>query len=168
MRIDPDYARVMARYNAWQNKSLYREAARLDDAERRRDRGAFFKSIHGTLSHILFADQIWLHRFAGTPRPRAASIGESATAYPDFEDLSRERAAFDDVIADWAERLDAAWLGGDLTWFSGVLGREATRPRALLVVHFFNHQTHHRGQAHAMLTAAGTKPDDTDLPFMPM
>ncbi|MBY0420755.1 MAG: DinB family protein [Parvularculaceae bacterium] len=166
MRIDPDYARVMARYNRWQNQSCYREAARLSEAERKQDRGAFFKSIHGTLSHILFGDQIWLHRFAATPAPRAKSIKESADAYPDFTSLTDDRVAFDDDIIAWANALDPAWLHGDLTWFSEALGREVTRSRALLVVHFFNHQTHHRGQVHALLTSVGLKPDDTDLAFM--
>ena len=71
--ITPDYARAMAVYNRWQNRSLYREADALTEAERKQPCGAFFGSIHATLSHLLFGDQIWMHRFAGTPAPRASA-----------------------------------------------------------------------------------------------
>jgi uncharacterized damage-inducible protein DinB len=165
--ITPEYARTMAVYNRWQNRSLYREADALTDAERKQQCGAFFGSIHGTLSHLVFGDQIWMHRFAGTPAPKAKSIAESVEAVPDWNDLKQQRAAFDDVIISWAERLDPQWLAGDLTWYSGAVGREVTKPAALLVAHFFNHQTHHRGQVHCLLTQSKRKPDATDLPFMP-
>ncbi|MEZ5861079.1 MAG: DinB family protein [Geminicoccaceae bacterium] len=71
------------------------------------------------------------------------------------------------MLLEWARGLDPGWLAGELSWHSGAIGREVTRPRALLVAHLFNHQTHHRGQVHAMLTAAGAKTGPTDLPFMP-
>jgi len=63
----------------------------------------------------------------------------------------------------WAGRVDDGWLNQDLTWFSGAAGREISAPKRLLVTHFFNHQTHHRGQAHTLLTAAGQQTGDTDL-----
>ena len=85
----------------------------------------------------------------------------------EWRELKRERAALDRTIADWVEQLDPKWLEGDLTWFSGAMQREMTMPKWILVTHMFNHQTHHRGQVHGMLTAAGAKPGDTDLPFMP-
>jgi len=165
--ITPDYARAMAAYNRWQNRSLYREADALSDAERKQPCGAFFGSIHGTLSHLLFGDQVWMHRFAGTAAPKVKSIAESVSAIPDWSDLKQQRIAFDEVIIDWAERLDPDWLAGDLTWFSGALGREATKPRALLVAHFFNHQTHHRGQLTTLLSQAGVDYGVTDLFLMP-
>jgi uncharacterized damage-inducible protein DinB len=165
--ITPQHAQLMARYNRWQNTSLYREAERLTDAERKADRGAFFKSIHGTLCHVVFGDQIWLHRFAGTPAPKAKTIAESTSAIPDWNDLTAERQRTDSLIISWADGLDTRWLEGDLSWYSGAMGRTIERPRWQLVTHFFNHQTHHRGQVHAMLTSYGLKPDDTDLPFMP-
>jgi uncharacterized damage-inducible protein DinB len=165
--ITPAYAQLMARYNTWQNTSIYGAASKLTDDDRKLDRGAFFGSIHGTLNHLLFGDQIWLHRFAGTPAPNAKSITESVNAIPAWDDLVAERTRFDSVITEWAAALDPAWLAGDLTWYSGAMGRDVTRPRTELVAHFFNHQTHHRGQVHAMLTAAAAKPDDTDIPFMP-
>jgi uncharacterized damage-inducible protein DinB len=94
-----------------------------------------------------------------------SGIPQSVGMYEDWNDLKRERAAFDAVILDWAERLDPAWLAGDLTWFSSALEREMSKPRWLLVTHMFNHQTHHRGQVHCLLTQAGMKPGTTDLPF---
>lgn len=160
--IDTAYVATMARYNSWQNESLYRAAGMLADAARRADRGSFFRSIHGTLSHILWGDRMWMHRFAGTPKPEGGIAG-SPDLVADWETLCTERRAFDKVIEDWAATLDPEWLEGDLVWFSGAVNREMTAPKALLVAHMFNHQTHHRGQVHAMLTAAGARPDDTDL-----
>jgi uncharacterized damage-inducible protein DinB len=155
----------MADYNRWQNDNLYGCANRLTDAQRKEPRGAFFGSIHGTLCHLLWADQIWMSRFAGTPRPRAPGIPESPSMIEDWVELERERVAFDGTIIGWAGKLDDAWLAGDLTWFSGASQREVTKPKALLVAHFFNHQTHHRGQVHCMLTQCGVKPGATDLPL---
>jgi len=163
--ITTDFAHRMALYNEWQNKNLYSAADKLADEERKRERGAFFGSIHGTLNHLLWGDQIWMSRFADTPKP-AGGIAGSTTRFPDWEDLKRERVAFDRVIVEWAETLDPKWLAGDMTYFSGAAGREITMPRWLLVTHMFNHETHHRGQVHCMLTQCGVKPGDTDLPFM--
>lgn len=163
--IDPAYAKTMARYNSWQNQSLYTAAASLDEAARRLDRGAFWGSIHGTLSHLLWGDRLWMSRWSDVARP-SASIQESALAYPDWDELARERTLTDERIGAWAAALTPEALEGDLTWFSGVTQSEVTRPRRLLVTHMFNHQTHHRGQVHAMLTAAGARPGSTDLGFM--
>jgi uncharacterized damage-inducible protein DinB len=159
------YVRAMAEYNGWQNENLYGAADGLSDTARTEPRGAFFGSIHATLNHLLWADQIWMSRLAGTPRPKVATIPESVGMYDSWEDLKRQRTAFDRVIVEWAASLDPAWLDGDLTWLSGVLKREVTRPKWLLVTHMFNHQTHHRGQVHCMLTQAGARPGTTDLPF---
>lgn len=164
--IDAAYVQRMSRYNRWQNENLYGVADRLSDHERRRDRGAFFGSIHQTLNHLLRGDQQWMSRFAGWPKP-SIGIRESVSLYPDWNDLKRERTAADAAIIAWADGFDPDWTKGDLTWFSGGLNREVTRPRWQLVTHFFNHQTHHRGQVHAMLTQAGGKPHDTDLFVMP-
>ncbi len=161
--IAPEYVRTMAAYNAWQNDSLYAVVGTLSDSDRRRDRGAFFGSIHATLNHLLWGDQIWMSRFAGTPPPRAGTIPDSPSQVEDWEALMRERKAFDGVISEWADGISTEWLGGDLTWHSQAAGRELSAPRALLVAHMFNHGTHHRGQVHAMLTQAGARPDDTDL-----
>ena len=160
--ITPDYVRLMARYNSWQNTSLYGAADALSDAARREERGAFFGSIHGTLSHVLWGDRMWMNRFAGTERP-TETIATSPAMVAEWETLKVARAEFDKVIEDWAATVDRDWLGRELTWFSGAVNREITKPAPFLVMHFFNHQTHHRGQVHAMLTAAGARPGDTDL-----
>lgn len=165
--IKPAYVQVMARYNRWQNRSIYAAADSLDDALRKESRGAFFGSIHATLSHVLWADRIWMHRLAGWPAPTAKSIAESLFYVESWDELKRERQVTDDALIDWAEHLEPEALQGDLTWYSGASGRELTRPRGLLVMHLFNHQTHHRGQVHCLLTQLGVKSDATDLPFMP-
>jgi uncharacterized damage-inducible protein DinB len=164
--IDRAYVQRMARYNRWQNQNLYGVADRLSAEERRRERGAFFGSIHQTLSHLLWGDRIWLSRLAGAPQP-PGGIPESVALYPDWEDLKRQRSDCDCVIIDWAATIEPDWLAAEQTYFSGAIGREITKPRWLLVTHMFNHQTHHRGQVHCMLTQAGVRPSDTDLPFLP-
>ncbi|MEM1377032.1 MAG: DinB family protein [Pseudomonadota bacterium] len=160
------HAQTMARYNAWQNASMVKAANTLTDEARREDRGAFFGSIQRTFSHLLWADQIWMSRFAGTAKPEGG-ISNSVDLYSVWSDFKRERQAFDQMILSWTRDLDPNWLEGDLKWVSGAANREVTKPKWFLVTHFFNHQTHHRGQIHAMLTAAGAKTDDTDLFFLP-
>jgi len=96
------------------------------------------------------------------PRP-ANPIKQSDQIVEDWAELHAARNKADADISHWADKVDQAWLDGDMTWFSGAAGREVTAQKRLLVTHFFNHQTHHRGQAHAMITAAGEKTDDTDL-----
>ena len=120
------------------------------------------------MSHLLWGDQIWMHRFSGSPAPAVSSIEASPDMDSDWGELKRRRTAMDQAISAWAQNLDPAWLEDNLAWFSGAAKREVTKPAGFLVMHFFNHQTHHRGQVHAMLTAAGAKPDDTDLFYMSM
>jgi uncharacterized damage-inducible protein DinB len=163
--IDKSYVQLMSRYNEWQNENLYGAADLLADAERKRERGAFFGSIHATLDHLLWGDQIWMSRFTSTPKPEGG-IKDSVGRHPTWEDLKRERVAFDRVIVEWASSLDPNWLQGDLVYHSGAAGREIKRPKWFLVTHMFNHQTHHRGQVHCMLTQSGVTPGDTDLPFL--
>jgi uncharacterized damage-inducible protein DinB len=152
----------MTAYNTAMNRRLYDAAGRLTDAERRQDRGAFWRSIHGTLNHLLWGDRMWMSRFDGWEKP-PVPLHESAGLIADFADLRTARETDDARLRDWAARLDPAWLAEDQTWFSGAAQREIRRPRGLLVAHLFNHQTHHRGQVHAMLTAAGEATGDTDL-----
>lgn len=163
--ISPDHVRLMARYNAWQNTSLFGAANGLDDAARRQDRGAFFGSIFGTLNHIAWGDSVWLNRFTGRPKPSLPNR-ESAKLFPDWPALVAARQGLDDEILAWAASVTPDWLATVQTWYSGAAGRDVSRPNWALAAHFFNHQTHHRGQVHAMLTAAGTRPDDTDLFFV--
>jgi uncharacterized damage-inducible protein DinB len=160
--ITPGYVRTMAAYNAEMNRRLYEAAAQLTDAERKADHGAFWKSIHGTLVHILWGDCQWMSRFDGWPKPDTP-IKQSDGMIDDFAALRSRRVAADADIVAWADRVDQAWLDQDMVWFSGAAQREVRRPHGLLVTHFFNHQTHHRGQVHALLTAQGQKTGDTDL-----
>lgn len=165
--ITAEYARCMASYNRWQNENLYGSADRLSEEQRRQPLGAFFGSIHATLNHLVWADQMWMSRLAGTPTPRAKSIKESVSQHDDWDELKAARTGMDQTILEWTAGLEQPWLTGNLTWFSGAAGREVTRPRWLLLVHMFNHQTHHRGQVHCLLTQSGAKPGDTDLPLSP-
>lgn len=164
--ISPAYCRTMARYNRWQNENLLTAAEALDDAARRQDRGAFFGSIAGTLSHLLWGDLIWMSRFDGGDKPTTGIPG-SAALFPDWAPFRVTREAMDGRIIGWADALTDDGLSGDLFWYSGVLQGDVRKPMALCITHFFNHQTHHRGQVHAMLTAAGARPGDTDLFAMP-
>ena len=164
--ITPDYVRMMAAYNAEMNRRVYGAAATLSEPQRREDCGAFWGSIHGTLSHLLWGDQVWMSRFDGWEPPQV-KIADSGRFFDGvFADMALARAALDGRLRAWAERVDAAWLAGTLTWYSGATQAEVTRPRAMLVTHFFNHQTHHRGQAHALLTRFGAQTGATDLPFV--
>ncbi|MBW4093378.1 MAG: damage-inducible protein DinB [Proteobacteria bacterium] len=160
--ITPSYVRTMAAYNTEMNRRLYAAAARLPEADRQAPRGAFWGSLHGTLTHLVWGDTMWMSRFDGGDRPPVA-IRDSATMIADFEELTARRTQADTRIEAWAARVDDAWLDHDLVWFSGAAQREMRAPRTFLVTHFFNHQTHHRGQAHALITAAGEATEDTDL-----
>jgi uncharacterized damage-inducible protein DinB len=146
------------------NQKTYEVCAGIDDAERRRDRGAFFKSIHGTLNHLLFGDRIWLRRFTGRPY-EAAPVG--VDLYDDFEALRAARIAMDRDIVDWTDAMSEAWLRDDQSWTSGIDGVTRTRPGWLLASPLFNHQTHHRGQLTTLLCQLGHDVGPTDLPWMP-
>jgi len=166
--ISVEYVRTMAAYNKWQNESLYRVANGLSDTARRRDKGAFFGSIHATLNHLLWADILWMSRFADWSKPRVGSIQDSVNEREVWGDLVAARVDVDRRVVAWASALAPMDIEGPLTWYSGAVKREITKPRWLLYTHFFNHQTHHRGQAHALLTTEGACPADTDLPLLPM
>ena len=162
--ITPAYAKEMARYNAWQNRQLSNVVQTLDEASLTQDRGAFFGSILGTLNHLLWCDQLWLSRFD----PAAAKPeGKDTELCPSGDAWVLARGQCDLAISHWAAGLDQSMLDRDLTWHSGILQRDVSKPMAGCVVHFFNHQTHHRGQVHAMLTNAGCDAPVTDFIFMP-
>ena len=162
--ITPVHARTMAAYNRWMNEHLYELCAAIPDAERKRDRGAFFKSVHGTLNHLLYGDRAWMSRFTGRD---LGWRGPADELYADFAELRAARAGLDHLIEDWAGRLDADWLAQDFTYISRIDGRTRTLPAWLLVVHMFNHQTHHRGQLTTLLSQLGIDPGVTDLPWLP-
>ena len=160
----PEQARLMAAYNEWMNGRLYDVCAQVPDDERRRDRGAFFKSIHGTLNHLLLADKVWLGRFLGEP---FAVRSLDQELFHDFEDLRAARAETDRRIVDWAAGLTDEVLAGTLHYTS--ISNPAPRTEAmwLAVTHFFNHQAHHRGQLTALLSQCGRDYGVTDLLAFP-
>ena len=163
--ITPAYVRGFSAYNSEMNRRLYAAAGRLSDDECKADRGAFFGSIHGTLNHLLWADQMWMSRFGGWAKPAVPGT-ESSRLYDDFTEMQTKRAEIDAGIEAWASELTEDGLAGEMTWFSGIAQREVTAPRSVVLIHMFNHQTHHRGQAHALLTAAGERTGDTDIAFI--
>jgi uncharacterized damage-inducible protein DinB len=141
---------MFAGYNAWCNERLYDAAALVPDAEYRADRGAFFKSLHGTLNHILVADRIWMRRFTGVGDvpPSLDTI-----LHDSFEDLRSARRSQDVLINRYIDGLDHERLSGTLRYKTVTNPQVIEQPLAPALDHFFNHQTHHRGQAHALLTS---------------
>ena len=162
--ITPEYARTLARYNRWMNGKLYDAAAQLDDAARKADLGAFFKSIHGTLNHLLLADRVWMGRFVG-PTFVPQSLGQEL--YADFAELRRERERTDAAIETYVAGLDDEALRGVLRYTSISRPAPQEKPLGLALAHFFNHQTHHRGQVTTLLMQRGVDPGVTDLIAMP-
>lgn len=159
------YVSQFAKYNQWQNSNLIEAADRLTDEQRKKNVGAFFGSIQGTLSHLLWGDSIWLDRLTHTPY-QASPIDESGTVWSDWEQYKIARKAMDERFISWSETVTNDWLSGMLTYKTS-RGIETTKPIDLLVVHIFNHQTHHRGQAHCLLTHFGVATKDTDFLVMP-
>jgi uncharacterized damage-inducible protein DinB len=140
---------MFAGYNAWSNERLYAAAATVPDAEYRADRGAFFKSLHGTLNHLLVGDRIWMQRFTGEGElpNRLDEI-----LHDDFNNLRAARRAEDARISRYINGLSAADLEGQIRYRTFVRPETIEQPLAPALDHFFNHQTHHRGQAHALLS----------------
>jgi uncharacterized damage-inducible protein DinB len=159
------YALLMAEYNRWMNDKVYAACATLTDEERKRDRSAFFKSIHATLNHLVSGDGIWLGRFNGKSYP---SLPPGQSLHDDFDGLRAARVALDQEILAWARSMTPETLAEPMTWTAKVYKFTQTHPRWVQVAQMFNHQTHHRGQVHAMLTAAGIDVGATDLPMMPV
>ena len=162
--IDAEYCRAMADYNAWMNDRLYALCAEMTDAERKLDRGAFFRSIHLTLNHILAGDAIILARITDDFSDVPANPREM---HGDFAELARARKAMDRRLFDWAAAVTPDWLSQDMTFLSQIDNREHTLPRWLMCVQLFNHQTHHRGQVTTLLSQMGLDIGTTDIPFMP-
>jgi uncharacterized damage-inducible protein DinB len=160
----PEWARTLAAYNRWMNGRLHALCAELPDAERKRDRGAFFRSIHGTLNHLLLADRIWLARFRGEVF-RFTSLDQEL--YADFAELRAERERTDREIDAWAGALTPAAFAGTLQYTSIVNPAPRSYPFWVAATHFFNHQAHHRGQLTTLLKQAGVDPGVTDLIWLP-
>jgi len=141
----------MAEYNAWANARIYGEARKLPDESYRRNVGAFFGSLHRTLNHLMVADRIWMRRFTGTgDHPSQLN----AVMFEDLESLSVARREEDVRIIRYVDGLSDADIGTELS-YATTKGVPQRHRLGDLLAHFFNHQTHHRGQAHTILTVLG-------------
>ncbi|HWT71507.1 MAG TPA: DinB family protein [Oxalicibacterium sp.] len=167
--ITPEYAHLLARYNRWMNEKIYAACEQMDDAERKADRGAFFKSVHSTLNHLVWADAMWLGRFTkGTPLERPVpAVSAGTDMYGDWQELKAARDELDDALKAWAAGLNPSWLAGEFSWYSGITKTTRSGPAWQSVVHMFNHQTHHRGQVTTLLSQRGIDIGATDLMMMP-
>ena len=162
---------LLASYNQWMNRKLYDAAGKLSPAALLQDRQAFFGSILGTLNHLALGDTVWLKRFALHPagyaglRPLeaiATPVDLKHRAYADIGELAAHRAWLDQLIIDWAHTVQERDLDHRLRYHN-MRGMAADKQFFSLLMHFFNHQTHHRGQATTLLTQAGVDVGDTDL-----
>jgi uncharacterized damage-inducible protein DinB len=150
---------MLARYNTLANQRLYAVCSQLTDAERTQTRPAFFQSIHGTLNHIMVGDRIWLGRFTGET---IQSTALDAILYDDFAELRAARVLEDERITAFISGLNPDFLTGTIT-YANSQGKVYTDPVEILITHFFNHQTHHRGQIHDMLTQTEIAPPVLDM-----
>jgi uncharacterized damage-inducible protein DinB len=141
---------MFAGYNAWCNQRLYDASAWVADADYRADRGAFFKSVHGTLNHLLVGDRIWMRRLTGQGETPPAL---DAILYDNFAELRAARRAEDKRISSYIASLREADLDKTIRYRTVVNPQNIEQPLAPALAHMFNHQTHHRGQAHALLSA---------------
>lgn len=157
-----EHLQTMARYNLWATRRLFEAVDTLPDAEYRRDAGLFFKSVHGTLNHLLVANRIWFSRFAENVSPLIALNTELET------DRTRLREAHIEGALAWLPMLDV-WPDARLTGrleYQRLNGDAMSLPFHAVLAHVFNHGTHHRGQVTAALTAFGRPAPELDLPYM--
>ncbi len=164
MQIGPQLFQRMAAYNTWMTEKAYAAASKMSDAERKEDRGAFFRSVHSTLNHILFADRVWMSRLTDRSYEHK---GMGVDIYDDFDEL---KAAHLDICTDisaFTDGLTSEYLAETMDWRRTTDRVARKHPRWFLVLHMFNHQTHHRGQLSTLLTQAGHDIGVTDLPAMP-
>jgi len=162
---DGSYYQLMAQYNLWMNQQIYAICSDIPDEKRKQDIGAFFKSVHGTLNHLLYGDKAWMGRFTNNP----FSVNVIAQElYSDFDALKVERENTDREILEWSKQLDSEWLSQEFEYTSNVDNNRRILPSWVLVTHMFNHQTHHRGQVTALIKQLGYDPGVTDIPWLPI
>lgn len=154
------HVRRFSRYNRWANRRLYEACAALAPADYHAARPSFFGSLHNTLNHILVGDSIWLGRFIGRPTPQITALDQ--VLHADFASLRAAREAKDAEIIAFCDGLDDAALDGSFS-YTNTRGQSFTDPLFPPLTHFFNHQTHHRGQVHGLLSHAGVAPPELDL-----
>lgn len=144
--------KMFAAYNAWANRLVYAAASKLDRPSFEKDTGAFFRSMKGTLNHLLVADRIWFKRFTGEgDAPRHLD----GILFDEFEPLRAAREAEDARIIRWISGLSDADIADTFTYTPVTNPQPVTQRLAPALSHIFNHQTHHRGQAHMILTSLG-------------
>ncbi|RBO82196.1 DinB family protein [Marinomonas aquiplantarum] len=162
---------LLARYNQWMNEQIYHAAAQLNESQLKQDRGAFFTSILGTLNHNVVGDIIWLKRFANHPEAKQVLQGVHAFPQPtaldellftERQSCQQARQRLDELIINLIDELSDDALNGLLT-YSNMKGQQASKAFGLLLLHFFNHQTHHRGQLTTLLSQEGLDTGITDL-----
>jgi uncharacterized damage-inducible protein DinB len=155
---------LLAEYNRWMNEQLFGVCAEIPDEQRKRDMGAFFRSIHGTFNHLLVGDRLWMGRLTGEPFT-VTSLGQEL--YSDFDELHCQRRTEDRRISDWVAALGEGELDRIVSYVSVV----DKRPRRFrvedILLHLFHHQTHHRGQITTLISQCGYDFGETDLAFMP-
>ena len=159
--MTPDHFRVLARYNAWANGRLYDACAALPAGQYHKARPAFFRSLHGTLNHILVADRMWSARLSGEPTARGRLDEELC---PDLAAPRAARVAEDARLIDLVDGYGPAGLAMTFA-YTNFKGAPFANTRAEVLTHMFNHQTHHRGQAHGLLSHAGAEPPELDFIF---
>lgn len=155
---------LLADYNRWMNDKLYGVCAAIPDTDRKKDLGAFFRSIHGTLNHLLLADRLWMSRFQGQVFVFDRLDQE---LFGNYAELRAEREKTDRAICAWVRSLGAADLERILSFVAVVTGKNHLFKMADAVLHFFNHQTHHRGQLTTIIAQLGYDFGVTDLMWMP-
>ena len=159
----PAQFRMLAAYNGWANRRLYDAAAKLTEEQYDADTGLFFRSLRGTLNHLLVTDRIWMRRFTGEGD---APDRLDTILHDDLASLRRAREAEDERIEDWVGRLDERALANTIRYRRATTPDVFEQPLAPALLHMFNHQTHHRGQCHAGLTRiVGEAPSLDLLPF---
>lgn len=152
--------RMFGRYNAWANGRLYDAAAQLTSEQYRADRGAFFKSVHDTLNHLLVTDRIWMQRFTGEGD---APDRLDAILFETLGELRAAREVEDRRITGFVDGLDAARIEGTIKYRRVSSPEEIEQQLAPALAHWFNHQTHHRGQVHTLLTGIAGQAPALDL-----
>lgn len=166
----------LARYNRWINDRLYEACATLTDEERKRERGAFFGSLHRTLNHLVVGDQIWLRRFAQCGEDHGVALDSlnrvvldlpagsqlDTVLFDDWQALRAKREQLDAAIESWVADMPEGYPHFIMS-YANTKGVQREHPAWQAMAHFFNHQTHHRGQVTTLLMQAGVDPGVTDL-----
>ena len=155
---------LLSRYNRWMNQQLFEVCDRIPDAERKRDMGAFFRSIHGTFNHLLLGDRLWMGRLTDQPFVITSLAQE---LYTDYEQLRRQREREDRRISNWLAELSEQDLDRVVSYISAVDKQPRRFRTEDILLHLFHHQTHHRGQITTLISQLGYDFGETDLLFMP-